>query len=53
MIGLSTKDGSKAGAQWQMLHGLLENAIYGGRVDNIFDGKVGWQGWGGCSIMNL
>ena len=23
-----------------MLHGLLENAIYGGRIDNIFDGKA-------------
>ncbi|KAG1663699.1 hypothetical protein FOA52_013267 [Chlamydomonas sp. UWO 241] len=27
-------------AQWQLLHGLLENAIYGGRVDNTSDGKV-------------
>eukprot|EP00798_Chlamydomonas_sp_ICE-L_P023166 gene23167-30374_t len=40
VIGLSTKDVGKGGAQWEMLHGLLENAIYGGRVDNIFDGKV-------------
>lgn len=22
------------------MHGLFENAIYGGRVDNIWDGKV-------------
>ncbi len=29
-----------AGVQWELLHGLLEMAIYGGRVDNVFDGKV-------------
>ena len=23
--------------QWEFMHGLMENAIYGGRVDNIFD----------------
>ena len=35
-----------------MLHGLLENAIYGGRIDNNFDGKVGMmgvEGLGCCS----
>uniref|UniRef100_H2ZEZ5 Uncharacterized protein n=1 Tax=Ciona savignyi TaxID=51511 RepID=H2ZEZ5_CIOSA len=26
--------------QWQPMHGLMENAIYGGRVDNIFDMRV-------------
>ncbi|KAG8523219.1 Cytoplasmic dynein 2 heavy chain 1, partial [Galemys pyrenaicus] len=26
--------------QWEFLHGLLENAIYGGRVDNYFDLRV-------------
>lgn len=35
-----TAAGPKGGVQWQLLHGLLEMAIYGGRVDNIFDGKV-------------
>lgn len=26
--------------QWDIVHGLLENAIYGGRVDNPFDMRV-------------
>ncbi|XP_018422828.1 PREDICTED: cytoplasmic dynein 2 heavy chain 1 [Nanorana parkeri] len=26
--------------QWEFVHGLLENAIYGGRVDNYFDLRV-------------
>lgn len=26
--------------KWNFVHGLFENAIYGGRVDNIWDGKV-------------
>uniref|UniRef100_A0A8C5PP60 Cytoplasmic dynein 2 heavy chain 1 n=1 Tax=Leptobrachium leishanense TaxID=445787 RepID=A0A8C5PP60_9ANUR len=26
--------------QWDFVHGLLENAIYGGRVDNYFDLRV-------------
>lgn len=26
--------------QWEIVHGLLENAIYGGRVDNPFDMRV-------------
>lgn len=26
--------------QWEFLHGLLENAIYGGRIDNYFDLRV-------------
>ncbi|XP_041438616.1 cytoplasmic dynein 2 heavy chain 1 isoform X2 [Xenopus laevis] len=26
--------------QWDFVHGLLENAIYGGRVDNFFDLRV-------------
>ncbi len=45
IIELATKD--KDRAQWPMLHGLLENAIYGGRVDNISDAKAsGAGGWG-------
>ncbi|XP_029458286.1 cytoplasmic dynein 2 heavy chain 1 [Rhinatrema bivittatum] len=32
-------DGSKD-FQWEYVHGLLENAIYGGRVDNYFDLRV-------------
>lgn len=26
--------------QWQKIYGILENAIYGGRVDNEFDMRV-------------
>lgn len=25
---------------WQTLYGLFENAIYGGRIDGLFDNKV-------------
>ncbi|XP_053164065.1 cytoplasmic dynein 2 heavy chain 1 isoform X1 [Hemicordylus capensis] len=32
-------DGPK-GFQWEFVHGLLENAIYGGRIDNYFDMRV-------------
>lgn len=32
--------GTGGAAQWVTLRGLLENAIYGGRVDNEFDIKV-------------
>lgn len=32
---IGTKD-----VQWEFVHGLLENAIYGGRVDNCFDLRV-------------
>ncbi|XP_072467338.1 cytoplasmic dynein 2 heavy chain 1 isoform X1 [Notamacropus eugenii] len=32
-------DGNKD-VQWEFVHGLLENAIYGGRIDNFFDLRV-------------
>uniref|UniRef100_A0A672TN04 Cytoplasmic dynein 2 heavy chain 1 n=1 Tax=Strigops habroptila TaxID=2489341 RepID=A0A672TN04_STRHB len=32
-------EGSKE-FQWEFVHGLFENAIYGGRVDNYFDMRV-------------
>ncbi|PNI44695.1 DYNC2H1 isoform 3 [Pan troglodytes] len=32
-------DGAKD-VQWEFVHGLLENAIYGGRIDNYFDLRV-------------
>ena len=25
---------------WQFVHGLMENALYGGRVDNTYDMRV-------------
>jgi dynein heavy chain 2 len=32
---------SKGGIpQWQKIYGILENAIYGGRIDNTFDLRV-------------
>ena len=31
------KESSGKEPQWQKIYGLLENAIYGGRVDNDFD----------------
>lgn len=32
---------SKGGnPQWQKIYGILENAIYGGRIDNVFDLRV-------------
>lgn len=30
----------KGQIQWPMIYGVLENAIYGGRIDNEFDLKV-------------
>lgn len=32
--------GGSGGVPWKFVHGLMENAIYGGRVDNVFDGFV-------------
>jgi hypothetical protein len=29
--------GNGRAPQWPILHGLLENAIYGGRIDDIYD----------------
>lgn len=26
--------------QWEFVHGLLENAIYGGRIDNVCDLRI-------------
>ena len=28
------------GPDWQTVHGLMEKAIYGGRIDNGFDNRV-------------
>ena len=30
----------KAIPPWETLHGLLDNAIYGGRIDNVFDQRI-------------
>jgi len=34
------EDSQKGGVNWETLYGLFENAIYGGRIDGIFDIKV-------------
>ncbi|KAB7504882.1 Cytoplasmic dynein 2 heavy chain 1, partial [Armadillidium nasatum] len=31
---------SNSELKWNTIHGLFENAIYGGRVDNVWDGRV-------------
>lgn len=33
-------DAKNQSPQWQKIYGILENAIYGGRVDNEFDMRV-------------
>lgn len=33
-------EGTGTGIQWQKVYGILENAIYGGRIDNDFDLRV-------------
>lgn len=32
--------GSEGGNDWEMVHGLMMDSIYGGRVDNPFDNRV-------------
>eukprot|EP00056_Hartaetosiga_gracilis_P017754 m.8317 g.8317 ORF g.8317 m.8317 type:complete len:4146 (-) comp6080_c0_seq1:66-12503(-) len=34
------KDGGDAHVDWTTLHGTILNALYGGRVDNVFDEKI-------------
>jgi dynein heavy chain 2 len=31
------QDSQSNGVQWPIVHGLIENAIYGGRIDDIYD----------------
>lgn len=41
VMELASKTSSGAGAiDWLTLHGLMENAIYGGRIDNPYDLRV-------------
>jgi dynein heavy chain 2 len=52
VIALAVKDNRPP--QWPYLHGLLEMAIYGGRIDNDADAKVGalWcASWQRCANM--
>ena len=34
------QDPQAKGVQWQKIYGILENAIYGGRIDNEYDMRV-------------
>jgi dynein heavy chain 2, cytosolic len=34
------KGKSAASLDWETIHGLMEDAIYGGRIDNAFDIRV-------------
>ena len=40
ILGEIIESSSGSLPQWEIVHGLLENAIYGGRIDNSFDMKV-------------
>ena len=40
ILGEIIESSSGSLPQWEIVHGLLENAIYGGRIDNNFDMKV-------------
>ncbi|GLD99145.1 hypothetical protein PINS_up007863 [Pythium insidiosum] len=39
-LGSSGSSGGAGAIDWASLHGLMENAIYGGRVDNPYDLRV-------------
>ncbi|KAF4324411.1 hypothetical protein G195_002224 [Phytophthora kernoviae 00238/432] len=39
-LACQTSGGGNSGIDWQTLHGLMENAIYGGRIDNPYDLRV-------------
>ncbi len=41
VVTLAVKGAVGGAPQWAELHGLLERAIYGGRVDNLCDARVG------------
>jgi dynein heavy chain 2 len=40
VMELACRSGAGTSIDWQTLHGLMENAIYGGRVDNPYDLRV-------------
>ncbi|RLN93089.1 hypothetical protein BBJ28_00010654, partial [Nothophytophthora sp. Chile5] len=39
-LACQTSGGGSNGIDWLTLHGLMENAIYGGRIDNPYDLRV-------------
>ena len=40
VIDLAVKQGKNGVPDWPLLHGLMINAVYGGRVDNTYDTRV-------------
>lgn len=40
ILGDILKESNGRSVQWQKVYGILENAIYGGRVDNEYDMRV-------------
>ena len=40
MEAITANKKSSGGLDWETIHGLLEDAIYGGRVDNVYDLRV-------------
>lgn len=37
---VSASKGKDAKMDWEAIHGLMEDAIYGGRIDNAYDLRV-------------
>jgi dynein heavy chain 2 len=37
---VSASKGKDAKMDWEAIHGLMEDAIYGGRIDNSYDLRV-------------
>ena len=37
---VSADKGKDAKMDWEAIHGLMEDAIYGGRIDNAYDLRV-------------
>ena len=40
LMAIRQESQGNAPVQWQKVYGILENAIYGGRIDNDFDLRV-------------
>ena len=40
LINIRKETQGQGAIQWQKVYGILENAIYGGRIDNDYDLRV-------------
>lgn len=47
----AARGGGIGGVDWAALRGLLEGAVYGGRVDSAYDLKAGGKGGGGRGVL--